>query len=211
MRMNLRSLFILAIATGLISGCTKNPVQWWSSINEKVKHIATVEAKYEALLAEHERLEKEYFQLEHEHAALMAQVNSKELAHSNLAATGSPLGRNPASIAYVPPKGLKMEELLSLAYEHMREQRFAEAAVTFEEYLAKPEAAGQNSDAIYSSAVAWYQLGNYNKARESFESAKLQANGETKEKIHKKVDLWLRVIDRKVGKISVPAENVHGG
>ncbi|MGE3262628.1 MAG: tol-pal system YbgF family protein [Bacteriovoracia bacterium] len=209
--MTFSSFSALFFAFSLCTGCTANPMQWWASINAKAQHLASVEAKYEALVVEHERLEKEYFQLEHEHSSLTAQVQSKELAGLNLAATGSALGRNPASIAYVPPKGLKMDDLLSLAYEHMREKRFAEAAVTFEDYLSKPEAAGQNGDAIYASGVAWFELGNYRKARESFESAKLHASGETAQKIHKKVDLWLRVIDRKIGQGSAKAVNAHGG
>lgn len=209
MRMNFPAVFLIFGFSLLATGCSKNPLHWWASINEKARHLASVEAKYQALLAEHERLEKDYFQLEHEHAALTAKVQSKELSTLNLAATGSTHGRNPASISYAPPKGLKLDELLSLAYEHLREKRYAEAAVTFEDYLSKPEAAGQNGDAIYASGVAWFELGNFKKARESFESAKRHANGESKEKIHKKVDLWLRVIDRKTGEASGP--ETHGG
>lgn len=200
----------LLCASLSLSGCAKSPLAWWKGINEKAEHLATLEAKYNALQLAHHELQAEYYALEHEHAALSARVQSHELAKSNLAATGSVTGRQPASIAYAPPKKLSANELLSLAYEHFREKRFAEAAVSFEEYLAKPEvAAGNNGEAMYSAGVAWFELGNFHKARDAFEGAKRGASGDAKEKIHKKVDLWMRVMDQKVREPA--AENGHGG
>lgn len=193
--------FLLAVAL-VVSGCTKHPVGWWHAVNDKAEELVTMEANYKALQWEHARLQKEFFEQEHEISRLRAQVQSRELAESSLAATGSILGRAPASIGYVPPKNLSNDELLALAYEHLREKRFPEAAVSFETYFKKPEVASHpNGDAFYSAGVAWFEIGNYRKARENFESARTEVSGEVKEKIRKKVDLWMRVIDRRLASV----------
>lgn len=183
----------------LLAGCTQSPVSWWKSLNQKAKDMAELEARYEALRREHETLRNEFYRLEHEHAELTAQLHSQKTASESLAATGSRLGRTPASISYRAPAGLDSQGLLALGYEHLREKRFAEAAVTFETLLSQPESAAvQGAGAYYSAGVAWYQINNFRKAREAFEAAKAHADGEERERVRKKVELWMRVIDRKL-------------
>lgn len=190
------SLFLLSF---LLAGCTQSPVSWWKSLNKKAEHMAELEARYEALRREHEALQKEFYRLEHEHAELTAKLRSQETASESLSATGSRLGRAPASIAYRAPAGLNTEALLALGYEHLREKRFAEAAVTFETLLNQPESAAlQGASAYYSAGVAWFKINNFRKAREAFEAAKAHADGEERERVRKKVELWMRVIDRKL-------------
>lgn len=199
------SILVLFLALG---GCTQSPVAWWKSVNEKAQHLATLEANYEALKKEHDKLKIEFYHVEHEYVTLKAESQSKETAELSLALTGSKEGRGIASIHYEPPHGLNPKDLLALAYEHLREKRFPEAAATFESLIAQPEAASlQKTDVFYSAGVAWYQVKNYAKARENFETAKQHAEGEEKEKVHKKVDLWMRAIDRKLASTSPN----HGG
>jgi hypothetical protein len=197
--------FCLSLA---LTGCAKGPAAWWASINSKAKHLNELEAKYQALHKEHEVLKREYFRLEHAHDALVAEQQSKLRAQSSLTATGSRTGRAPASIAYSVPQGLTADALRALAYEHFREKRFGEAALTFEYLLSQPEgAAVQGSDAYYSAGVAWFQVGNLRKSSDSFEAAKAHAEADEKEKVRKKVELWKRVIDRKLASEIVS----HGG
>jgi tetratricopeptide (TPR) repeat protein len=192
-------LTFLFTLCAFLAGCTQSPVGWWKSVNKKAAHLAKVEAQHEALLKQHAALERNYYRLEAELAELKGEAANKDLASLNLAATGSVTGRGPSSISYQIPAGLKPEELQSLAYEHLREKRFAEAAVCFEQLLTLPEAVSlHDANSMYSAGVAWFQLGNYKKARDHFDSSKAQAAGEEKEKIRKKVELWMRVIDRKV-------------
>lgn len=199
MQKNLMNKLTFALVVMLLSGCTQNPVAWWNSINKKAEHIAKVESKYEALKKEHERLQAEFYHVEHEYEALRAEVNSKETANLSLALTGTKEGRAPASIHYDIPKGLEPKALLELGYEHLREKKFAEAAVTFESFISLPESASLPlTDVFYSAGVAWYQVKNFKKARENFETAKQHVEGEEREKMHKKVDLWMRAIDRKL-------------
>lgn len=195
---------LLLIACVLMTSCS--PVAWWKSLNGKAKELASLEVRHEALEKEYKHLQERHFQLENDYAELKSSVESKELSRLNLSATGSVTGRRPASIGYKVPNGLEPAELQTLAYSHFRENRFAEAAVTFESLLTQPEAASLvDARALYSAGVAWFQVGNYKKSQEHLEQARAQASGEEKEKIRKKVDLWLRVIDRQLA--SVP----HGG
>jgi hypothetical protein len=93
-----------------------------------------------------------------------------------------------------------------LAFDHFREKRFAEAAATFESLLTEPETASMvDAKALYLAGVAWFQIGNFKRSQENLEQARAQAAGEEKEKIRKKADLWLRVIDRRL------ASQPHGG
>lgn len=171
--------------------------------------MAHLEADYASLQKRHEKLQKDYFQLEAEFTELRARMESQEAAEQNLRVAGSLTGRTPASIAYSVPHGLKPEELLGLGFEHFSEKRFAEAAATFEELLKQPEAATvADAVAIYTAGVCWYELGNYRKAKERLEEARGAASGDQREKIQKKVDLWMRVIDRKLA--SVPGGHLGG-
>lgn len=202
--MTLFRFSLMLTACVLMTSCS--PVAWWKSVNNKAKELASLEARHQALEKEYQHLKERHFQLENEFAELKASVESKELSRVNLSATGSVTGRHPASIGYKVPNGLEPAELQSLAYNHLRENRFAEAAVTFESLLTQPEAASLvDARALYSAGVAWFQVGNFKKSQEHLEQARAQAAGEEKEKIRKKVDLWLRVIDRRLA--SVP----HGG
>jgi tetratricopeptide (TPR) repeat protein len=192
-------LFSLLLLGGL-TGCSQGPVAWWRSVNGKAREIAELEANYKALQGEHEKLKRDYYRLEGEAMDLRAKVESQELGERNLKATGSLDGRSLSSIAYAVPKGLRPEEELALAYEHFTEKRFAESAATFTDFFQRADAGALvDSSARYTAAVAWFQLGNYLEARKHFEEAKNGASGEQREKIHKKVDLWLRAIDRKQG------------
>lgn len=196
-------IFALSFA---LAGCSKGPAGWWASVNQKAKHLSELEAKYQALQQEHETLKREHYRLTHEHDSLLAEYRSKRNAEESLAATGSVSGRAPASIGYKVPN-LSPEALKALGYEHLREQRFAEAAVTFEALLAMPEgAAVQGADVYYSAGVAWFQVQNFTKARESFDAAKAHADADEKERVRKKVELWMRVIDRKLASDRMPAQ-----
>jgi tetratricopeptide (TPR) repeat protein len=191
-------LIFLSSWLAMLTACSQNPFVWWKSVNEKAKELNHLEANYQALQSEHEQLKRDYYRLEDEYLELKAKVDSTEAGDRNLKATGTLTGRALSSIAYQVPKGLKPEEQLTLAYEHFTEKRFAEAAATFEDFFARPESAAlTDAAAMYTAGVAWFQLGNFHKAREHFEEAKNNASGEQREKIHKKVDLWLRAIDRR--------------
>jgi len=197
MRFSYRPL-LLAVLCLWLNACSQGPSAWWSSVNAKAHQIATVEASYHALQLEHEHLKKDFYVLEDEVIELRAKVHSIEDGEHNLKATGTPGGRAISSIAYEVPKGLRAEDALALAYEHFTEQRFAQAAATFEELFQRPEAAAVGDAwAHYTAGVTWFQLGNTLKAKENFDEAMNGATGEQREKIHKKVDLWMRAIDRK--------------
>lgn len=194
-----RNILFCLLAPALC-GCSQDPVAWWKSVDAKAGRIRALEASHHALEAEHGRLKKAYYRLENDYMELRARAESREAGERNLRATGSLEGRSLASIAYQVPKGLKPEEALALAYEHFSEKRFAESASTFESFLSRPEgAASPDASALYTAGVAWFQLGNYHKARERFEGADAAASGEQRERIHKKVELWLRSIERKQG------------
>jgi|GEM_PF-5244960 len=187
-----------------LSACSQSPRAWWVSLNKKAKELNQLEASHHALAQEHARLQRNYYRLEADYMELRAKVESSEKGEHNLKATGSLTGRVPSSIAYEIPKNLRTEDELALAYEHFKEKRFAEAAVTFESFLKKPESAALvDANAMYTAGVAWFELGNFVKAKENFEGARQSASGEQREKIHKKVDLWMRAIDRRSSK--------HGG
>jgi len=182
-----------------LSACSQSPAHWWESLNAKAEHLKKIEASHHVLLAENERLKQDFFRLEREYLELKSKMASTEVADLNLRATGTLTGRALSSIAYQVPKGLKAEEQLSLAMEHFNEKRFAEAAVTIDDLQKRPEGASLvDAAASYSAGVAWYQVGNYFKAREHFEDASNRASGENREKINKKVDLWKRLINRKL-------------
>ena len=201
-------LFFPVLFAGLLAlqGCSVNPFTWWKSVNHKAEELATLEARHEILSRKYESLKREHYRLEQLHAELKAEIMSRDLAQLKLEETGSPSGRNLASIDYKVPHGLSPGEILALAYEHFREERFAEAAATFEYFQHLPEATAlQDASAMYTAGVAWYQLGNFKKSREQLEAARGIASGEQKGKIHRKVDLWMRVIDRKI------ASESHGG
>ncbi len=188
-----------AVFLVLLSSCSQDPIAWWKKVNHKAAVMAEAEAKYEALKIAHEQLREAHLRLEQEYMNLRAQVDSKELAKLSLNATGSVAGRAPASIRYEIPKGLAPAEMRALAFEHFRENRFGESAVTFDKYLELPETvAAHDASAMYSAGVAWFNVGNFHKAREDFESARTHVSSEQRGKIQKKVDLWIRVIDRKL-------------
>lgn len=198
----MKSSIFLILTSFVLSGCDSGPVGWWKSMNKKASHLMVVEAKYEALLEEHEQLKKKHLALEAELAAVKSQVETEELVEMNLKAAGSETGRHPASIAYVVPKGLAPDELLTLATQHFKEERFPEAAVSFDKLLELPEAAALvDAKVHYNAGVAWFQVKNFKKAKEHLDLAKAGASGEQKEKIRKKVDLWMRVIDRKIASV----------
>jgi tetratricopeptide (TPR) repeat protein len=196
----MRSSFLISIlCLPLLSGCNQGPVAWWESVNGKARHLLQLEADYSALKKSHEKLESDFFHLEAQYTELRSRTESREAGEHNLAATGSLTGRSPASIAYKVPAGLKPEEMLNLAFEHFGEKRFAEAAVTFETLLKQPESATvTDAVTVYTAGVSWFQVGNYHRAKERLEEARNTATGDQRQKIQKKVELWMRVIDRKL-------------
>jgi TolA-binding protein len=198
MRSDLANFLLSALLFCGLSGCSEGPITWYGRVNAKAKEITTVEADYRALQREHEHLKKEFYVLEDEVTELRAKVHSIEDGDHNLKATGTPGGRSLSSIEYEVPKGLRAEEALALAYEHFTEQRFPQAAATFEDLFKRPESAAvTDAWARYTAGVTWFQLGNFVKAKENFDEAMNEATGEQREKVHKKVDLWMRAIDRK--------------
>ena len=191
-------ILVFALLFCGLNGCSEGPAAWWNAVNGKAKQLSTVEADFHALQREHERLKLDYYRIENEAMELRAHVQSIEVGNRNLKATGTLGGRSLSSIAYEVPKGLRPEERLALAYEHFTEQRFGEAAATFENFFKRPESLGVvDAAAHYTAGVSWFQLGNFVRAREHFVEAMSNATGEQREKIHKKVDLWMRAIDRK--------------
>lgn len=193
-----KPLIPVLLALTLFS-CSKGAhIPVWSGMAEKIERMRTAETRYEALEREHAELKKRYFALEHEYESLRAEVESKDTAERNLKLAGSPSGRSLASIPYKVPENLNMDQRYALAFEHMREKRFAEAAATFESFLSEPEGASQQTaNAFYTAGVAWFKLENYKKARQYFEVSLQKADGEERAKIHHKVELWMRVLDKK--------------
>ena len=195
-KLNLALLFILV---PFLAGCERSPVAMWHEANHKAKEMMEFEAKYKALIIEHEKLKDDYYKLEHQHLALLSEVQSVKSAHMNLAATGAKDGRRLASIDYQVPNGLSPDELYAQAFDHMREERLGEAALTFEKIFNSPEAAAlQNATAFYSAGVIWYKLKNYKKAKQYFDLTLARAEGEEKGKYKGRVDLWQRSINLKV-------------
>lgn len=191
---------IVILSLPLLTACSQSPSAWWRSVNKKAEEMRKLEANHHALTLEHEELKRSYFRLEADYMEMRAKVESVKAGDLNLKATGTLMGRVPSSIVYEIPRNLRLEDQLQLAYEHFNEERFAEAAATFEDFLKKPESAALvDASALYAAGVSWFKLGNLHKARENFEAARASASGEQREKIHKKVDLWMRAIDRKSG------------
>jgi tetratricopeptide (TPR) repeat protein len=197
----------------LFAGCSDSPKKIWDEANQKAKEMMEYEVKYKALQREHAKLTNDYFELEHQHLALLSEIQSKENAKLNLATTGAKDGRRPASLEYEVPK-LGVEALYSLAFDHVREGRLVEAAATFEKVFHEPEAAAlQNATAYYTAGVIWYKLKNFKKAKEYFDLTVAHAEGEDRNKYKGRVDLWQRAISIKInepvrGLASEPSE--HG-
>src|SRR3989344_917788 len=82
----------------LLPACNSGPAAWWKSINKKAAELNSVDARYVALTAAHEKLKEEHYRLEQEYMNLRAQIESQEMANINLASTGSAMGRAPSSI-----------------------------------------------------------------------------------------------------------------
>ena len=183
----------------LAVGCNASPVAWWKSVNEKSQKILAAEARLEALEKEYKTLQQEYVRLESKYTDLKGKEESEKHSEKALAETGSVQGKTAAEISYKVPHGIKPEELLALAREHFREKRFGEAAICFDAFLHIPEMASiQDSELFYSTGIAWFEVGNFKKAKEHLDTARAMAVSERKEKVKKKVDLWMRVIDRRI-------------
>lgn len=174
------------------------PFEILEKADAKASAIMKLEAEHANLQKKYSELERDFFDLEKRHNALMAQMESKEEAERNLKLTGAKDGRSTASIGYSVPAGLSMEQKYLLAFSHMREKRFAEAAITFEAVLGSPEGAlYQNSQAFYESGVAWFQVKNYKNSRTAFLAAKARAEGVQKPEMIRKVELWLMILEHK--------------
>ena len=191
------AFFLLLLST--LSSCSQGPFAWWESLNEKAEHLQKIEASHRVLLAENERLKEQYLRLERDYLELKAETDSNDSAELSLRSAGTLTGRVPSSIHYQVPPGIHAEQQLALAFEHFNENRFAEAVATFSDLQEKPEGASLvDASALYTAGVAWFKVGNYKKAEEYFDEATNHASGEQREKVHKKVDLWKRLINRKI-------------
>lgn len=198
MRLFRPSMLLLFSAALALPACTQSPVGWWASVNQKAEQLSTLQARYDALEKSYAQLREKNYRQGSELEDLKARLANQELAGLTLGATGE-AGRFPASVAYQVPRGLKPDQLRALAYEHLREKRFMESALTFEEFLHEPEAASlHDASDSYSAGVAWFEAGNLKRAKEDLQAASDNASGEHKDRIRKKVDLWMRVIDRRL-------------
>jgi TolA-binding protein len=181
---------------------------WWQNLNAKARTLMHVEAQYVLLRQDHEKLQAEYYQLEHDYMSLVAEKSTKQEVKENLELTGSKVGRSPASITYQVPPGMLPEQEFALAFTHMREKRYGEAAMTFDAFLWIPEGAVvQTANAFYTAGVAWFEVKNYKKAKQCFSEALVRAEGDERAKVAHKVDLWMRVIDRNMGTIKEEKES----
>jgi len=171
-----------------------HPTSWWKSINQKAARILKAEARLSKLEEEHKLLKAEYTRLESEHQKLRNQWAVEKKEALSLRDTGSIDGVSQSTIDFQIPSGLTNEQLYKMALDHYREKKFAQAGVIFDRLTKIPEFA-QNADAYYTSGVSWFRVSNYRKAKENFEAAKLVSQNEKREKIKKKIDLWMRVID----------------
>lgn len=154
--------------------------------------------RYHVLEKRNAELEKRNMELESKYASLLADVESKKLGENNLKLTGSKNGRSPASIDYRLPTDLDPEARITLAYQHMKEKRFSHAAVAFDSVLWVPEGAlEQTAKNFYEAGVAWFEVKNFKKAKVCFAAATAHADGEDKKEIQRRVDLWMRVLEKK--------------
>lgn len=191
-------LVLLLAAMAFLPGCSiGSPVLAWKNFQKKVHLLFTLESRHKILEEKYEELEKKYVELEHEYAAMLAEIESKGRGENNLKLTGSRTGRTIASIHYEVPKGLDNDAKLELAFQHMRQKRFAEAAATFDTFLWEPEGAAlQTARNFYEAGVAWFEVKNLKKARTCFEAATAHAEGDEKKEIQRRVELWMRVLDK---------------
>lgn len=175
-----------------------HPLDILDRTEAKAHELLLVESQYNQLKQKYFELQHEYFQLEERHNALLAKVQSAEEAVKNIRITGSKEGRSVAKISYSVPSNLTMEQKYLLAFNHMREKRFEEAAKTFDAVLSVPEGAlFQNAHSFYESGVAWFEVKNFKKAREAFQAAKARAEGVEKPEMLRKVELWMKILDQR--------------
>lgn len=188
---------VVGFTVGLCVVMRIDPIEIATQVEFKAKELLLVESQYSNLQKKYYELQHEYFALEERHNALLAKMQSQDEANQNLHLTGSKEGRTIASIEYTVPTGLTMEQKYLLAFSHLREKRFLEAAKTFESFLNVPEGAPyQKAQSFYEAGVAWYEVKNFKKAREYFLAAQDRAEGVEKPQLVRKVELWLKVLDR---------------
>jgi TolA-binding protein len=185
-----------AIAFTLAAGV--RPFEFWAKFESNAQEILMMESQYAALQKKYQELRREFFNLEQRHNELLAKVESREEAEKNLTLTGSKEGRTLASIEYHVPTNLTVEGKYLLAFSHLKENRFLEAAKTFENFLSVPEgAAFQNSKTFYEAGVAWFKSNNYKEAHDYFVMAKDRVSGVEKAEMLRKIELWQLVLDSK--------------
>lgn len=190
------SLFSMDLAALAASKDTSSH-GWWQSINQKTARIFEAEARLTKLEEEYRALKAEYTRLESEHHKLRNQWEVDKKEKLSLQDTGSKDGVSMEAIDYQSPKGLTNDQLYKMALDLYKEKKFAQAGVILDQLTKIPEYA-QNADVFYTSGVAWFRVNNYKKAKENFEAAKVVSSSEQKEKIKKKIDLWMRVIENRL-------------
>lgn len=195
---NKEIIFIFLIS---VLGCSnQHAPSLWQRTHDKIHKILTVDIRYKALDQEHEKLKKEYFELEHRYTELLAQTTSAHKAEQNLKLTGAKDGRHLASIAYEVPADLSMDDRYNLALSHMKDNQFAQAAKTFETFLWIPDGAYyQTPKNFYEAGVAWFKIENFKKAKECFAASRARfesINAEEKMELEKRIDLWMRILEQ---------------
>lgn len=192
---------VVFVGISLLTGCSGGPVLWWQKVHSKTMDLFTMDHRFHALEEQNAELEKKYLSLEAKYVNLLADVESQKKGESNLKLTGSKEGRSIASIDYKVPKDMDPETRTDLAYQHLKEKRFSEAAITFDSVLWIPEGAlEQTAKNFYEAGVAWYEVKNFKKAKLCFEAATAHADGEEKKEIQRRVDLWMRVLAKNSNK-----------
>ena len=189
----IQNLLLLAL---IFTGCT-GPARWLHNVNTKARELLDMHHDHQVLEHKFAELQKKYIELENSYQSVQAELDILKKTENNFEETGSKHGRTLASIQYDIPVSLSLESRYNLAFEQMRHKHYEEAAKTFESFLSIPEAHKfQNANAFYSAGVAWFELKNYKRAQELFETAVAHANPREREIYLKRVDLWMRVLNR---------------
>jgi tetratricopeptide (TPR) repeat protein len=185
-----------------------HPIDIYNRLEFKANELLLIESQHRQLQKKYFELQHDYFELETRHNNLLAKVQSGEEAVKNIRLTGSKEGRSLSTIPYSVPSNLTVEQKYLLAFSHMREGRFEEAAKTFDQVLSIPEGAlYQTAQTFYESGVAWFEIKNYKKAREAFQATKIRADGVGKPEMLRKVELWMKILDQR--KLASAKESAH--
>lgn len=216
-------MFALAFASVSLSGCM-GPIQWWSNVQHKARHLSEINFKYDALQKEHTELQRRYLELEHKYQSLENRLEVSRKETENLKFAGDKEGRHLANIENDSTHekdvlSLPMKERVELAMEHSRADRFSEAFVLFESVLWSPEGAKfQTPLAFYQAGVSAYEIRNWKRAKDYFEAASAHAHSLKDRALLHRSDLWLKVLNQSESRMpaseqALPKDvkRTHGG